>query len=87
MDDEEDKDCVTANWLLNNSAYYIEKARERLLSLAAANAKLEADNARMRKALEDIASQFKTDETEQEGDIEYGYDAIIDVSRKALGGS
>lgn len=46
--------------------------------------KLKAENQRMREALEDISKQWKSDEWEEEGDTEGGYDILIDVARNAL---
>jgi len=45
---------------------------------------LREENARYEAALWDIAQQKTTKEAEDEGDIEYGYDAIIKVARAAL---
>jgi hypothetical protein len=50
---------------------------------------LEAENARLREALEEISRQKKTDELITELDVEYadfegGYDACIDTARAAL---
>ena len=39
---------------------------------------------KMLTALEDIAKQELIIEMEHEGDIEYGYDAIIEVARAAV---
>jgi len=44
----------------------------------------EAEIERLRAALQEIAKQHKSDEWEQEGDTEGGYDAIIDLARAAL---
>jgi hypothetical protein len=41
---------------------------------------------KMEAALEDIASQHKSNEWEEEGDTEHGYDCLIDVARIALAG-
>jgi len=39
---------------------------------------------RMREALEDISKQRKSDEWEEEGDTEGGYDTLIDIARGVL---
>ena len=46
--------------------------------------KLEAEIKRKDEALKEIARQKKSDEWEEEGDTEGGYNCLIDIARKAL---
>ena len=47
-------------------------------------ARLTAEVARLKEALTTIAAQDLTSETDEEGDLEYGYNEIIRRAREAL---
>lgn len=84
MNDKLYKEIEKLKYTIAEKDIHISQNLNAVLVRDAENKYLELENFSFRKALGKIAEQHTTEEAEEEGDLEYGYNTIIEIAREVL---